>query len=41
VLEFWDGTKTNSQVKIQDEINLHNQEKKAVSASQMKMVGWM
>jgi hypothetical protein len=30
----------NSQVKVQDEINLHNQEKKAVSANQMEMVQW-
>jgi hypothetical protein len=28
----------NSQAKIQDEINLHNQEKRAVSVSQMEMV---
>jgi hypothetical protein len=33
VLEFWDGTRMNSQARIQDEINLHNQEKKVVSAS--------
>jgi len=33
VLELWDGTRTNSQVKVQDEINLHDQEKKAVNAS--------
>jgi hypothetical protein len=28
----------NSQAKIQDEINLHNQEKKAINASWMEMV---
>jgi hypothetical protein len=33
MLELWDGTRTNSQARIQDEINLHNQEKKAVNAS--------
>ncbi len=33
MLEFWDGTRMNSQARIQDEINLHNQEKKVVSAS--------
>jgi hypothetical protein len=33
VLEFQDETKMNSQVKVQDDINLHNQEKRAVSAS--------
>jgi hypothetical protein len=31
----------NSQVKVQDEVNLHNQEKKAISASWMKMVRWI
>jgi hypothetical protein len=33
VLEFQDETKMNSQVKVQDDINLHNQEKRAISAS--------
>jgi len=33
VLEFRDGTRTNSQAKAQDEVNLHNQDKRAVSAS--------
>jgi hypothetical protein len=33
MLELWDGTKTNSQAKVQDEINLHNQEKRAVNVS--------
>jgi hypothetical protein len=35
---FGMGTKTNSQVKVQDEVNLHNQEKRIVSASWMEMV---
>jgi hypothetical protein len=30
---FGMGTRTNSQVKIQDEINLHNQEKTTISVS--------
>jgi hypothetical protein len=30
----------NSQVGVQDEINLHNQEKKAIIANQMKVVRW-
>jgi hypothetical protein len=38
MLEFWDGTKTNSQVRVQDEINLQNQEKRAIIANQMEMV---
>ncbi len=33
VLESQDGTRMNSQVKVQDEINLHNQEKKAINVS--------
>jgi hypothetical protein len=33
VLELRDGTNTNSQVRVQDEVNLHNLEKRAVSAS--------
>jgi len=40
VLEFRDGTKMNPQVRIQNDINLHNQEKKAVNASRMKVVRW-
>ncbi len=38
MLELRDGIKTNSQVRVQDDINLHNQEKKAVSASRMEVV---
>ncbi len=38
VLELRDGTKTNSQAKVQDEVNLHNQEKMVVSASWMEVV---
>jgi hypothetical protein len=38
VLELRDGIKMNSQVKTQDEINLHNQEKRAVSANRMEMM---
>ncbi len=33
MLEFQDGTRMNSQTKVQDEVNLHNQEKKEVNAS--------
>jgi len=33
VLEFRDGIKTSSQVKIQDEINLHYQGKKVINVS--------
>jgi hypothetical protein len=33
MLELWDGTKIDSQTKVQDEINLQNQEKKAINAS--------
>jgi uncharacterized membrane protein (UPF0127 family) len=33
VLELRDGIRTNSQVKVQDVINLHNQKKKAINAS--------
>ncbi len=40
VLELWDGIRTNSQVKIQDDFNLHNQEKRVVSASWMEVVRW-
>jgi hypothetical protein len=38
MLELWDETKMNSQVKVQDEINMHNQEKRAVNANRMEMV---
>jgi hypothetical protein len=38
VLELQDGTRTNSQVKVQDGINLHNPKKRAISVSQMEMV---
>jgi hypothetical protein len=33
MLELQDGTKTNSQTKVQDKTNLHNQGKKVVNAS--------
>jgi len=33
MVEFWDETRTNSQARIQDEIKLHNQEKRVVNAS--------
>jgi hypothetical protein len=33
MLELWDETRMNSEEKVQDEINLHNQGKKVVSAS--------
>jgi hypothetical protein len=33
MLGLRDGTRTNTQTRFQDEINLHNQEKKAVSAN--------
>jgi len=33
VLELRDGTRTNSQAKVQNEVNSHNQEKKAVNVS--------
>jgi len=32
-VELWDGTRMNSQVRVQDEIDMHNQEKKAINAS--------
>ncbi len=32
-LEYWDGIKMNSQARIQDEINLHNQENRAVNVN--------
>jgi hypothetical protein len=38
MLELWDGTKKNSQVRVQDVINLHNQGKKVIGASQMEVV---
>jgi len=31
--EVRDGTRMNSQARVQNEINLHNQEKKGISAS--------
>ncbi len=37
MLELRNGTRTNSQAKVQDDINLHNQEKRAVNASQMEV----
>jgi len=33
VLELRDGTRTNSQTKVQNEINLHNQGKRVVNVS--------
>jgi len=33
MLEFRDGIRMNSQVRIQDEIKLHDQEKRVVSVS--------
>jgi hypothetical protein len=33
MLELRDGIKMNSQVKVQDEVNLHNQEKGVVNVS--------
>jgi hypothetical protein len=33
VLEFWDGVKTNSQARVQNEINMHNKGKKIINAS--------
>jgi len=38
MLELWDGTRTNLQGRVQDETNLHNQEKHAVIANQMEVV---
>jgi hypothetical protein len=38
VLELQDGIKMNSQAKVQNEINLHNQGKRAVNVSWMQMV---
>jgi hypothetical protein len=37
VLNLWNGTRTNSQSKVQNEINLHNQGKKAISTSWMQV----
>jgi hypothetical protein len=37
MLELRDGTRTNSQVKVQVEINLHNQEKRAVMQIEWKL----
>ncbi len=39
VLELQDGIKTNSQTRVQDEINLQNKKKKVVSASEWKWCG--
>jgi hypothetical protein len=36
VLEHQDGTKTNSQAKVQNEINLHNQERKQLMQVECK-----
>jgi len=33
MLKLWDGIKTNSQARVQDEINLHNQRKRAVDVN--------
>jgi len=33
MLELQDGTRMNSQAKVQNEVNLHNQEKRAISAN--------
>jgi hypothetical protein len=38
VLELQDETKMNSQVRVQDDINLHNQDKKTINANRMEMV---
>jgi hypothetical protein len=34
------GTSANSQARVQNEINLHNQGMKAISASWTQMVRW-
>jgi hypothetical protein len=31
----------NSQAKVQNQINLHNQKKKVVSANEMEMMWWI
>jgi hypothetical protein len=36
MLGLWDENKMNSKVKVQDEVNLHNLEKRAISASWME-----
>jgi hypothetical protein len=38
MLDLWDGTRMNSQARVQDEINLYSQEKRVISANQMEMV---
>jgi len=38
MLELQDGTMTNSQVKIQDEIKLHDQKNKTVNANSMEVM---
>jgi len=37
-VELRDGTRMNSQVGIQNDINLHNQKKRAISVSRMEMM---
>jgi len=39
MLELQDGTRMNSQARIQNKINLHNLEKRAIGANRMEMVG--
>jgi hypothetical protein len=38
VLDLQDRTRKKSQARVQDDINLHNQEKKAISASRMEVL---
>jgi len=38
MLELRDGTKTNPQAKVQSEVNLHNQEKRAIGVSSIEVV---
>jgi hypothetical protein len=38
MLKFWDGTRMNSQVRIQYEINMHTQTKKAINVSWTQVV---
>jgi hypothetical protein len=40
VLELRDGTKMNSQTKVQNDINLYNQNKKAINVNRMEVVWW-
>jgi hypothetical protein len=37
-MELWNGIKMNSQTKVQNEVNLHNQEKKVINASWKEVV---